>query len=223
MLQKISLAINVVLITAVAWLYVQHFNAKEFSSGTIDTGDDSPIIELDTTKMVTKDVDAKIAYFEMDSVIQSYELMQEKSEMLQNEEKRLTRKLEAEQRSAQIRYNELMNKDRTYSTMAEVEADQQEVEALMANVQKLEESSMNDLMLLQQDVMVLIVKNLQDFLTEYNEVQGFDYIISMQPDGQIWSGNPSLDITIDVLNGLNENYNEQKDKNKARKTEKGTE
>jgi len=222
MLQKISLAINAVLIAAVAWLFVQHFNANGSAAGTNGNAEDSSIIEKGNTTLVAKDVNAKIAYFEMDSIIQSYKLMQEKSKMLQDTEKRLTQKLGAEQQAAQIRYNELMNKDRTYSTMAEMEADQQELEGLMANVQRLEESARNDLMLLQQDVMVQVVKSLQDFLSEYNDVQGFDYIFSMQPDGQIWSGNPSLDITNDVLNGLNENYDQQKALNDARKTEKGT-
>lgn len=223
MLQKISLAINAVLIAAVAWLYVEHFSTNGSATGANGTLEDSSIIEKDSSTLVAKDVNSKIAYFEMDSIIQSYKLMQEKSEMLQDTEKRLTQKLGAEQQAAQIRYNELMNKDRTYSTMAEMEADQKELEGLMANVQKLEESSRNDLMLLQQDVMVQIVKNLQDFLSEYNEVQDFDYIFSMQPDGQIWSGNPSLDVTNDVLNGLNANYDRQKAMIDDRKSEKGTE
>ncbi len=224
MLQKISLAINVLLIAAVAWLFVLHHSSDENASNVSDPETEENQTQMnDSLPDVGKDVNAKIAYFEMDSIIGSYKLMKEKTTMLQLEEKRLTRKVERERAAAQQRYNELMNKDRTYSTNAELEADQMELEGLMAKVQQLEESSMNDLVALQQDVMIEIVQNLQNFLSDYNEEYGFDYIVSMQQDGQIWSGNPSLDITRDVLNGLNERHAQKKAESEVRKAAKSTE
>lgn len=204
MLQKISLAINAILIIAVAWLFVQHFDHDQEGPQPLQAQQTTePFVD---SLSVGKDVNAKIAYFEMDSIVKGYALMKDKTELLRQEEQRLTRKMEREQKAAQARYNELVNKDRTYSTQAEMQADEAELQELMIKLQQLEESSMNDLMALQQDIMVEVIKNLQDHLTEYNKSQGFDYIISVQQEGQIWTGNPSLDITQDVLSGLNSKY-----------------
>jgi len=59
---------------------------------------------------------------------------------------------------------------------------------------------------LQAHALQQITGEIQDFLTEYNKAAGFDYIFSIQDGGQIWVGNKGLDISDDVVNGLNARY-----------------
>lgn len=217
MLQKISLAINAVLIAAVAWLFVLQYSGEDNSNNAPAQDSSTSVPFVRDTANVGKDVNAKIAYFEMDSIVHGYELMKDKTDLLMQEEKRLTREMEREQKAGQARYNELIGKDRTYSTQAEMQADEAELQGLMVKLQELEERSRNDLMSLQQDIMVEVLQNLQNFLSDYNDQQGFDYIISMQQEGQVWAGNPQLNITNDVLNGLNSSYTEKQAEIEARK------
>ncbi|MFZ1688343.1 MAG: OmpH family outer membrane protein, partial [Flavobacteriales bacterium] len=51
---------------------------------------------------------------------------------------------------------------------------------------------------------------LKEFLEEYNKTAGFDYVIMMQPGGQVWPGNPGLDISNDVIAGMNAAYQQKK-------------
>ncbi len=49
-----------------------------------------------------------------------------------------------------------------------------------------------------------------NFLSEYNKAQQFDYIFSYAEGGQVLLAKDTLDITQDVLNGLNKIYTESK-------------
>ncbi len=51
---------------------------------------------------------------------------------------------------------------------------------------------------------------IQAFLGEYNASHSFDFIFSIQDEGQIWVGNKGLDITADVVNGLNAKHRAKK-------------
>lgn len=45
--------------------------------------------------------------------------------------------------------------------------------------------------------------NLLTFLKEYNQKHGYDFILGYQPGGGILFANDSLDVTLDVVKGLN--------------------
>jgi Skp family chaperone for outer membrane proteins len=55
-----------------------------------------------------------------------------------------------------------------------------------------------------------ISDELKAFLEEYNKQAGFDYIFSVQNGGQVWVGNENLDITDDLVNGLNARHRARK-------------
>jgi Skp family chaperone for outer membrane proteins len=121
--------------------------------------------------------------------------------------------LQREMQKAQARYNELMGKDHTYSTQAELKADQAEVEQLGQKIQQMQASSQDQLDELQTKMLMDITGQIQQFLENYNKTAGFDYIFSIQDAGQIWVGNKGLDITSAVVSGLNARH-------RARKAEK---
>ncbi|MCB0783166.1 MAG: OmpH family outer membrane protein, partial [Flavobacteriales bacterium] len=149
---------------------------------------------------------ARIAYFFMDSVQQGYEKVRESGDRFRNESRRLEQNMQREMQRAQGRYEELMRKDHTYSTQAEVERDQAEVQQLMGSIQELQARSERELAALEVRMLSEISLEIEAFLEEYNEHAGFDYILSVQDGGQIWVGNDELDITSEVLNGLNSRH-----------------
>jgi Skp family chaperone for outer membrane proteins len=55
-----------------------------------------------------------------------------------------------------------------------------------------------------------IAKELDDYLKEYNTVAGYDYILSVQGGGQVWVGNEGLDITKELVAGLNARHRARK-------------
>lgn len=158
--------------------------------------------------------EARIAFFLMDSVQKNYELVKESAARVRSEGQRMEGNLQREMQKAQARYSELMAKDHTYSTQAELKADQAEVEQLGEKIQHLQADSQDQLEAMQVKMLAEIAGEIKDFLAEYNKTAGFDYIFSIQDAGQIWVGNEGLDITPALLDGLNARH-------RARQAEKG--
>ncbi|MCB0792064.1 MAG: OmpH family outer membrane protein [Flavobacteriales bacterium] len=144
-----------------------------------------------------------IAFFFMDSVQKKFELVKEKGEHFRREGQRLQNNLQSELGKAQKRYDELMAKDHTYSTNAEMEADQRELQDLVSRIQGLQGQSEQRMQDLEVKMLSEISQEIMDFLEDYNRTSGYDYIFSVQSGGQIWVGNKDLDITPQVVEGLN--------------------
>lgn len=151
-------------------------------------------------------MNARIAFFYMDSVQQKYELIAEKDKRFRSEGQRLEGSLKNEMSKAQARYEELMRKDHTYSTQAEMAKDEQELQQLMARIQGQQANSEEQLARLEAEMLTEITKEIRDYLEAYNRTAGFDYIFSVQNGGQIWVGNKGLDISNDLINGLNQRH-----------------
>ena len=152
----------------------------------------------------------RIAYFFMDSVRSKYELVEESAKRVRAEGKLMEDQLQREMQTAQARYNELMSKDHAYSTQAELQKDQAEIEQLGTKIQEQRSNSQDRLDEMQTRMLQDITTQIQGFLEDYNASGRYDYIFSIQDAGQIWVGNKGLDITQDVVSGLNKWHRERK-------------
>jgi outer membrane protein len=201
---------NIVLSILLGWSLSR--SAKPMA--TVDVGTEGSEVATPTMTPVDRDTaalkDARIAFFYMDSVQKKYELIAEKDRRFRSEGQRLEGSLKNEMAKAQARYEELMAKDHTYSTQAEVAKDEQELQQLMARIQGQQANSEEQLARLEAQMLTEITKELRDYMEQYNKTAGFDYIFSVQNGGQVWVGNEGLDISDDLINGLNERYRASK-------------
>ncbi|MBK7946840.1 MAG: OmpH family outer membrane protein [Flavobacteriales bacterium] len=127
----------------------------------------------------------------------------EKNKRFNSEASRLESGLQKKQDEARQRYQELMSKDQTYSTKAEMERDEAELRDLMAKLQQMQAEGEERMSRMEAEMLTEISKELEDYLIAYNTTAGFDYILSIQSGGQIWVGNKGLDITNELVTGLN--------------------
>jgi Skp family chaperone for outer membrane proteins len=153
----------------------------------------------------------RIAFFFMDTVQRRYTLVQESADRVRSEGRRLEAEFSREMQKAQTRAQELAQKDHTYSTQAQLQADQEEFQNLQIKIGELRDRSQDKLEELQIRMLTEIGKEIEEFLAEYNRDAGFDFIFSIQDGGQIWVGNDQLDVTADVVDGLNERHRGRKD------------
>jgi outer membrane protein len=174
--------------------------------GPEDTELPVPLLTRDSVALAN----ARIAYFHMDSVQTRFELIQEKDARFKKEGQRLESNLQNEMAKAQARYEELMKKDQSYSTQAEVRQDEAELQGLMGKIQQMQQRSEQQLMVLEAEMLNEITAELKGFLEEYNKQAGFDYIFSIQNGGQIWVGNQGLNVTDDMVQGLNARHRARK-------------
>lgn len=201
---------NILLSILIGWSLSRTTTAQ----GPVNAESDDPEVAATEVPAVDRDTaalkDARIAFFYMDSVQKKYELIAEKDRRFRSEGQRLEGSLKNEMAKAQARYEELMAKDHTYSTQAEVAKDEQELQQLMARIQGQQANSEEQLARLEAQMLTEITKELRDFMEQYNKTAGFDYIFSVQNGGQVWVGNEGLDISDDLISGLNERYRASK-------------
>ena len=200
---------NVLLTVLVGWALLRPNSNTTGTAATDATDPGAGDVEAVVPSVVRDSAalkDARIAYFRMDSLQKRYEMIKDKDVSFRSEGRRLENSIQQELQRAQQRYAELMNKDHTYSTKEELRRDEAEVQQLAMQVQQLQAQGEEQLARLEARILQEISDELKSYLEEYNKTAGFDYIFSVQNGGQIWVGNEQLDITDDLVNGLNARY-----------------
>ena len=149
-----------------------------------------------------------IVYIQMDSLINQYDMFNDlKSEIeakVQAIDDDLRKKGNALEKSVQDFQNKL---NKGLLTRSQAETQQQE---LIEREQSLRNLTAQKQLELQEEEAVMIRKvmdAIQTYLTEYNKTHNYALILTTSAStNTVIVGNPSLDITADVLTGLNAEY-----------------
>ncbi|HEY8937251.1 MAG TPA: OmpH family outer membrane protein [Cyclobacteriaceae bacterium] len=194
-MKNLSIILNIVLLVAVGVLYFLHFSGKKSAGGS-------------TTSSVAVG-DLTVAYFNSDSVLKHYDYLEVNRKTL--EEK--SQKLEAELRNrAQGLQNEIANYQRNVNnlTFTQQKALEEDLGKKQQNLQ-LYEQSLNQQM---NDEQAKLSKALYDritaFLKGYGAEKGLQVVLKYDATSDVFYGNPGLDITNDVITGLNDAYKNEK-------------
>lgn len=233
-MKNLSLVLNAILAIAVAVLYYFQFAApkEEVRKNTVDAA----AVDSISTKL-------KIAYVNTDSLWDEYKLINDIQAELETERAKAERKVE--QRTAllekqleqmamelQTKMADFESKGRTMNeTLRNMKM--QELQSLQQNAQSFSLEADQEIAGLQQQLQNQLLdkelkgtKKVQDnikaYLKQYNEDYDFTYVLAYSSEaGGILLGNPALDITTDVVAGLNEVYDaEQAAKAEAEGTKK---
>lgn len=197
-MKNFSLIFNVILLVLVAYLFYLHFST---SSGTIEksshAGKDSSTHHGN-----------KIAYLDLDSLQNNYEYYKkiklefDRKQAASNEEITNMQK-RYQNRAMQLQQKgPTMNQQEQESAMKEINQMQQE---LQAKKQSLDNELFNYNSKMKEDILTRI----QNYLKLYNIDGRYDYILSYEP-GFMFYKDSALNITRDVIKGLNEQYMQTK-------------
>lgn len=199
-MKQTNTIITVILAIAVAILfYLQFSGSKQGKSIVVAAGGDSSNVSNQ----------GKIAYFEMDSIEQKYLYIKEVQANLKQREQAITGELQGMRNGYLGRIQQLQSKAATMSQQ-EGEAAQAEINQMERNMQQKEAKLAQDLQEQQFKLMQDINKKIEAYMTEYNQEKGYSYIISRQSGDFIYFKDTTLNITADVIKGLNERYNTEK-------------
>lgn len=218
-MKNLSLGLNAVLFVAVAVLYYFQFSDSKPKArkNTVDAA----VVDSVSSKL-------KIAYVNTDSLWNHYKLIDELQGDLEAERAKAERKVE--QRTAVLEKQLEQMATELQSKMADFESKgrtmnealrnmkMQELQSLQQNAQSFSleaDQEVNDLQQrLQQKLMdqelagtKKVQDNIKAYLKEYNQDYDFTYVLAYSHEaGGILLGDPMLDITKDVVAGLNEIY-----------------
>lgn len=154
-----------------------------------------------------------IVYVDLDRILQEYDMandlrsvVETKIQNIQAEVTRRGKKLEKDVND----FQEKMNKGLMTRSVAEVQAqklDQQQQEFNSYAQQKQNEINEEQMVMMNQ-----LADAIKTFLDEYNAVMQYSLILTNQGGAPVIAADTSLDITDDVLAGLNDEYVKNKNK-----------
>ena len=192
-MKNLSLILNGVLIVAVGVLYFLHFSGKK--SGSAST--------------VTAPSDLKIAYLKSDSVLKNYDYVKEMRTVLEAKGKKLDQDLQARGQSLQ---NEITSYQRNIGnlTIGQAKALEEDLGKKQQNFrmyqQSLEQEIAND----QAKFTEALYGRLTAFLKKYSEGSGLQVVFKFDQSSDVLFGGPGIDISQDVIKGLNDEYKTEK-------------
>jgi outer membrane protein len=188
-MKNASITLNVVLIIAVGVLYYLHFmGSKETSSATPVAGSLS-----------------SVAYINSDTVLKYYEYTKENKTKLENKGKRLEQDLKNRAMSLQ---NEIENYQRSRNnlTIGQAQAIEEDLGRKQQNFQMYQQSVSQELMNDQEQMSRDLYEKVTGFLSEYGQANGLQLVLKFDPSSDVLYAKDSLDISKQVIDGLNLKY-----------------
>lgn len=193
-MKNAALILNVILLVAVGVLFYLYFSAGGRNNTTVVR---SPVQGGHAAS------EFRIAYFELDSINNSFAMMKDVKAELSIEED----KMSSEMNRLQKLYNDRLAQYQHQPEMSQVqsEAASREMmglqEKIRAQKQDMDQKYQNLWMRRMQEVKVKV----EDFLKDYNKSKGYSYIFAYEPSF-IYYRDTMFNITADVVKGLNEQY-----------------
>jgi len=183
---------NVVLTLVAGYLLVTQFTKK---------GGDK-LANRRSTSDTTMHSPFRIAYFEMDSIENNFEMVKDVKAEISTKEEEYNNKLTQLDWTYRNKYNE-------YNQNAKTQAD---VEAAQNALRSLSESLKNQKQDLDQKYQDFVMRNnlkiksaIETFLQKYNKTKDYTYIVVYE-QGLFYYKDTAYNITDDVIKGLNEEY-----------------
>jgi outer membrane protein len=201
-MKHISTLLSLLALIGVGVLFYLHFAGEKKV--------ERPAINSDVS---AQQKDFRIAYFDIDSLQEKYEYFKDASGEIRAKESSVTSQLNALQDSYQKRVKELQEKSPTM-TQAEGEAAQREYAQMQQKYQQRQVSLEQDLKKHQIELMTTVRNKIENYLKEYNKQKGYAFILSYEPGFMLYYKDSVYDITDDVINGLNSEYQQEKGKKK---------
>ena len=208
-MNRISIIINSILIIAVGilfFLYAQlKSNSLEITSS--ESGKSFPKLITDTTLLKN----AKIAYINIDSLNEKYEYIKDKSKEIRGRQSAIEGSLNSMYTTFQQEVADLQQAAqagiRPESELKKEEARLQQKQMEIANKEKQLQVLGEEVAATQSDML----QNVSKFIERYNNNK-FDYILAYTTNNisSVLYANSSLEITNEIVNGLNEEYRKNK-------------
>lgn len=187
-----SWIVNGVMALAIIVLFVLHFNSNStpVKSSALAAGG------------------VKVAYFEIDSIQNSYNFFKDVREALQAKDVENAKQLTGLKNAFAMKYQELQ-KNGQFLSQAEIGARQQELAQLEKNYTNREQQLASEMQEESFKRLQEVKQKIEAFLVNYNKNKEFAYIFSSNPDLMYYK-DTAYDITADIVKGLNAEYKPKK-------------
>jgi len=192
-MKNISTILSVLALILIAVLFYLQF--KPGTSAKVLSKSDSNDSTLNSGEF-------RIAYFEMDSLENNFELVKEVKNELTKKEEAINSELTRLEKNYRDKITKYQNQGASM-TQVQSEAAQRDVMQMQQNIQNRKQALDQEY----QDFYMRQMKSVKDkieaFLKDYNASKGYSYIVAHEP-GLFYYRDTAYNITQDVIKGLNE-------------------
>ena len=146
----------------------------------------------------------RIAYVDIDTLEANFVYLKTKREEFVRRQEGMKRELQNSAAQMQRDIQDIQRKAKAGTlTEAEYAGAERRIGQMQQSLQSREASLTEQLLKEQDDFNKDLQARLDSFLTEYNKEKGYDFILSYSRAGHILYKNKDLDVTQDVIDGMN--------------------
>jgi outer membrane protein len=195
-MKNLSLILNAVLFVAVAVLYFLHFSTPQTPGKTFASADTASVVPT-------------IAFINTDTLLQHYEFLKEQRTELEAKTKKMDQDLQ--NRTVSLR-NEINAYQRNLPnmTLGQARAAEEDLGKKQQNLQLYQQTLQQQLMQDEAKLTQALYEKITSFLKDYSEERGINVVLKFDPSSDVLYGGRALDITQEVLEGLNDIYASEK-------------
>ncbi len=195
-MNKIQLSINIILVAAVAALFVLFFTCKPSCDAPAQVS-----AELQEGQL-------PIAYLNLDSLLVQYTFAVEANEKLMSKQEDARLKLNTRANNLQKEMADFQHKleNNAFLSRERAEAAQQKLIKKQQDLQELEAKLTQDIMVENQKLNLQLRDTLNNFLQEYNAAGKYQIILANTANDNVLLAQPGHDITPEVVEALNARY-----------------
>ncbi len=211
---QLSFALNIVLVIAVAVLYYLHFSSSKTCAGVDPVAGDSTALAKPHVLMPKEIKASKIVYVNTDVINEKFEYIRDLSNVARTKQESFENVYKRKAKDLQDRYQDfqqkgsqgLLSENQTRQAQEELAKGKAELDQMEATHQQMMEEMQID--------NEKALKMLTDYIKDYNKSSQYNYILSYSssPMSAVLGVNDSLDITNEIIEGLNLQYRAKKGK-----------
>lgn len=213
-MKNISLTLNIVLLLAVGFLYYKQFSGtKNDTLAMAADGSDSTVVE--TTPVILSEIpkNVPVVFVNADSIFAKYELAKKEKAIAEGKVSAYQRSYQAKVEAFQKEYQDYMEKAGagayTKEQGLDIEAGLQKKKDDIMVMEQNQERVMGEM----ESSSVEVQKKIYNYLTRFNKENGYYCVLAYtKSGGGVLGVNESMDVTAQVLAGLNAEYSATKGK-----------
>ncbi len=196
-MKNLSLTLNVVLLVAVAVLYYLHFSGRKAPATATPAS---------TAAVAGKDPKTnQYAYVNVDSLLNNYDYFKVTRTQLEDRRKKLETEIAGRTRSLE---NEVVSAQRKANTMTleQAQLTEQNLRRKEQELVRYQNDAARQLAEEEQKKNEELINNISLYLKKHTEDKPYKIVFGYSKGGGILYATDSLDITQEVLKGLNQDY-----------------
>lgn len=194
-----SIILNLILLVAVIVLFVLHFSDKR--SATTD-----PAQSVSDTIMPEKVV---IVYINEDSLLENYQYFKELAANLEKKRKNLESDYTSKAQGLQTEISNYQRNARNM-TMSQAQAVEEDLVRKQQNLLRYQETLSQDMMKEEAEVNRQLYERVSDYLKGYAQKNGYTVVLNYKPGSVLLYGHEAMDVTKEVVQGLNDAFENSK-------------